>query len=255
MRNFLWNTTKMNTRVIVSREDIEPLDVAHAGCSSRSRRRPRSRARAGSAQDPGHHQDLRAHRQCDTDRHGRRAPSAVGQAKTRAVRRYGKAGSCRRASRAAICRSAVERAQDEVEEPTSPQPARTDQPAKSEIAAAVAAPAKPRRSRRRARRTSEPSESNPKSPRRSIRSPPIFPEPILASFEQSLDAKPKKAAPTGPCHGLHQQKDKRLYVRQALHPAVQRAGDDQGRQAARSAPMSSPPRARTETARRCAGPR
>ena len=28
--NFLWNTTKMNTRVIVSRDDVEPQDIVHA---------------------------------------------------------------------------------------------------------------------------------------------------------------------------------------------------------------------------------
>ena len=28
--NFLWNTTKMNTRVIVARDDVEPRDIVHA---------------------------------------------------------------------------------------------------------------------------------------------------------------------------------------------------------------------------------
>jgi hypothetical protein len=52
----------------------------------------------------------------------------------------------------------------------------------------------------------------------SVLRPDVIPEPILASFVQTLDAKQKKAAPKGTVSVFISKKEKRLYVRQHFIP-------------------------------------
>ncbi len=70
--NHLWKTLKMNTRVIVSREDVEPVDVTHPLLFQPKPAATTRRDGAGTAQDVRHHDaGTRDDGQRDARRHRR----------------------------------------------------------------------------------------------------------------------------------------------------------------------------------------
>jgi hypothetical protein len=172
--NHLWKTIRMNTRVIVSREDVEPFDVMHPLLFQ-----PKPAAATVETVP-----DLR--KTLDTT-----APEHVRMASAMLVSTDGADDG----AEGAYSKPAMR----DLTKSVDPLSVRDD--AKSGIA------------------DREPVKDNAPDATASIqpRSADI-PEPILASFAQSLEAKQKKAPPKGTISVFISKKDKTLYVRQHFIP-------------------------------------
>jgi hypothetical protein len=196
--NFLWRTIKMNTRVIVSRDDVAPFEVAHALLF----------------------QPKPAEATVET------APELRKTLDTTTPVRVHTAGMS-----AVLTDASGARADGEDAKPAESPELATSAPAfrdltssvdplsredKTEVAAPVQPnmPAAPQlASEEPAREETKPDATASIYPQRAD-----IPEPILASFAQSLEAKQKKPAPKGAITVFISKKDKRLYVRQHFIP-------------------------------------
>jgi lipoprotein-anchoring transpeptidase ErfK/SrfK len=207
--NYLWGAIKMNTRVIVSRDDIAPFDVAHAmlfqpkPAAATVQSVPELRKTLDTTQIRVRTANVSV---IATDGAAERVDGEDARSAETAKPDLATSKPVRDLS------SSVERAQDEVKTDVAA-PAQTDQPAKSEIAAPLqpGMPTKPELAGQ------EPAKE-PESTASIYPQPANIPEPILASFAQSLEAKQKKAAPSGTVTVFISKKDKRLYVRQHFIP-------------------------------------
>jgi lipoprotein-anchoring transpeptidase ErfK/SrfK len=183
--NYLWRTIKMNTRVIVSREDVAPVEITHALLFQ-----PKPAATAGQTVP-----ELRKTLDTTTPERVRTASAFVITTDGAGERVDG--GDARPAMRDLT--SSVEQSSAKDESRTDiATPAPADTPAKPELAGQEPA-------RDDATASIYPQPAN-------------IPEPILASFAQSLEAKQKKAPPSGAITVFISKKEKRLYVRQHFIP-------------------------------------
>ncbi len=225
--NFLWNTTKMNTRVIVSRDDVEPRDIVHAKLFQ-------PKAVPTTVESPV--QDLR--KTFDTTHQGFVRTAGMQMVITDAALAAEENGANKplltqpeaeddaAKNNADNAQPTLQSAQPADDKPAvepvrqdtaAPQPAPLAEPAKPEVAApqpAPAAPAKPELA------GSEPAKPEPAADitATAIPQPVDIPDSILSSFERSLAAKAKRVGPTGPVSVFISRKDKKLYVRQAFIP-------------------------------------
>jgi lipoprotein-anchoring transpeptidase ErfK/SrfK len=234
--SFLWNTTKMNTRVVVARDDVEPQDIVHTKLFQ-----PKAVPTTVESPMP----DLR--KTFDTTHPGFVRTAGMQMVITDAALAAEENGESKplvtepeAAENAArinaddaqpILQSADEKpavvevkpaesqapasepAQQEIAAPQSaPQPE-----IKQEVAAPQPAPAAPEKP---GLAGSEPAKLEAKDDitATALPQPADIPDAILASFERSLAAKAKRVGPTGPVSVFISRKDKRLYVRQAFIP-------------------------------------
>lgn len=219
--SYLWRTIKMNTRVIVSREDVEPFEVTHA-------RLFQPKPAAATVQSVP---ELRKTFDTTTPARVRTAGVSAIFTDASAARADGEdakpaetAAPEPAASKPAMrdLTSSVERlnARDGVNTELAA-PSQADQPEKSEIAAPLPLmPTKPELAGQEPAKAGEDASQAEKAdttasiyPR-----PADIPEPILSSFAQSLEAKQKKAPPSGAISVFVSKKEKRLYVRQHFIP-------------------------------------
>jgi hypothetical protein len=181
--SYLWRTIKLNTRVIVSREDVAPFEVAHK-LLFQPKPVP---ATADSVPE------LR--KTLDTTTEGRvRTADAMTIATDGADAKSAEAAIEVSATKPAMrdLTTSIEQASaQDAPAPSGPELA-GEKPATDDIKADATASIYPR--------------------------PADIPAPILASFVQSLDNKQKMAAPKGPISVFISKKDKRLYVRQHFIP-------------------------------------
>jgi lipoprotein-anchoring transpeptidase ErfK/SrfK len=233
--DFLWNTTKMNTRVIVARDDVEPRDIVHAKLFQ-----PKSVPTTVESPMP----DLR--KTFDTTHPGFVRTAGMQMVITDAAlaaEENGEAQSLvapdadenaariKADSAQPILQSADEKPTIVEVKPAEPQ-APASAPAKQEIAAPQSAPL-PEVTQEVA--TPQPAPAAPAKPELASSAPTKpeaqdditatvlpqqadIPDAVLASFERSLAAKAKRVGPTGPVSVFISRKDKRLYVRQAFIP-------------------------------------
>lgn len=178
--DYLWRTIRMNTRVIVSRDDVEPVDVTHPLLFQ-----PKPAVASVNTLP-----DLR--KTLDTT-----TPDRVRVASAELIATDG-AGE---AVEGADARPAMRDLTPSVEQVGT----RVD--AEAELEAKIDAEVKDSNSER----TSDATASI--YPR-----PADIPAPILASFTESLEAKQKKAPPKGAITVFISKKDKKLYVRQHFIP-------------------------------------
>jgi lipoprotein-anchoring transpeptidase ErfK/SrfK len=239
--SFLWNTTKMNTRVIVARDDVEPQDIVHAKLFQ-----PKPVPTTVESPMPGlrktfdttHPAFVRTAgmQMVITDANVETGENAEDKPLTTVVAPSDEAA--RESVAEPVLQSApvVESATPEVADvkPAQPQ-APAAEPAKQEVAAPQSEPAKIEPARPELA-GSEPGKAEPKIETeieskieaKSESQPEItasafpqradIPEAILASFEKSLVAKEKRTSPKGPISVFISRKDKRLYVRQTFIP-------------------------------------
>lgn len=211
--NYLWNTTKMNTRVIVSREDIAPFDIAHPLLFQ-------PKPAAATVQSVP---ELRKTFDTTTPERVRTASASVIATDGAGDRVDGEDAKPDPSSQPAMrdLSSSVERARDaaKADIAISAQPANPE-PAKSEVAAPLQAdmPAKPELAGQEPARAEAPDNATRDLTGSIYPQPADIPAPILASFAQSLEAKQKKAAPSGNVTVFISKKEKRLYVRQHFIP-------------------------------------
>jgi lipoprotein-anchoring transpeptidase ErfK/SrfK len=218
--NYLWNTIKMNTRVIVSREDIAPFDVAHALLFQ-------PKPAAATVQSVP---ELR--KTLDTTQVRVRIANVSTVATDGASERVeGEDPKSAEASKPEVSSSSpamrdltpsVERARSETRTEMA-EPAQTDDPARSEVAAPLqpAMPSGPELAGQDPAKepvAAEIKEAQPETTATVYPQHADIPAPILASFAQSLEAKQRKAAPSGNVTVFISRKDKRLYVRQHFIP-------------------------------------
>ena len=176
--DYLWRTIRMNTRVIVTREDVEPFDVTH----------------------PLLFQPKPAVTTVQTLRDLRKTLDTTMPERVRT------------ASAALIATDGA----GDATEGTDAKPAMRDLTSSVEQAGThVEAEATPEN---RNEAEIQDSERNSDATASIYPQPANIPAPILASFAQSLDAKQKKAPPKGNVTVFISKKDKRLYVRQHFIP-------------------------------------
>ncbi|MGE3991208.1 L,D-transpeptidase [Pseudorhodoplanes sp.] len=199
--NFLWRTIKMNTRVIVSREDVEPFDVAHDLLFQ-----PKS-APATVETIP----ELRKTFDTTTPARLLRADMPVIFTDASGARADGGSESGQPAEPAAAAEA----------------PAKPDQPTMRDLSASVEAARSGVPAPTLAGDAAKPQLAAPAPSDEPVKpdvtasiypQPAEIPEPILASFAQSLEAKQKKAPPKGAITVFISKKDKKLYVRQHFIP-------------------------------------
>jgi hypothetical protein len=248
--SFLWNTTKMNTRVIVAREDVEPRDIVHAKLFQP---KPVPTTVESPLQDlrktfDTTHQFVRTAGMQMVITDAIVAEMEKGEGKPLAEQPEAEQNAAKASPDNAqpTLQSAEEKpevspqakpeqAKPEIVEvkPAEPQ-APADEPAKQAIAApqqepakqevaapqpAPAAPAQPELAGAKPEPKAEPNtEPKPDVTATVFPQPADIPDAILASFEKSLAAKAKRVGPTGPVSVFISRKDKRLYVRQAFIP-------------------------------------
>ncbi len=236
--NFLWNTTKMNTRVIVARDDVEPQDIVHAKLFQ-----PKAVPTTVESPMP----DLR--KTFDTTHPGFVRTAGMQMVITDAAsgrrreRREQVARHRRRQADENAARIKADNAQPMLQsadekpaivevKPAEPQ-APASEPAKQEIAApairtaargeagsrgsatGAAEPAKPELA---GSEPAKPESERTTSPRPCFRSRPISPTRFLRASSGRSPRKPSASGPTGPVSVFISRKDKRLYVRQAFIP-------------------------------------
>jgi hypothetical protein len=176
--DYLWRTIRMNTRVIVSREDVEPVDVAHPLLFQ-----PKPPVAAVETLP-----DLR--KTLDTTMPERVRTASAALIATDGAGEAAEGTDAKPAMRDLT--SSVEQAGTHVEAEANPE---------AKTAAEV-----------------QDSERNSDTTASIYPQPANIPGPILASFAQSLDAKQKKAPPKGAITVFISKKDKTLYVRQHFIP-------------------------------------
>jgi hypothetical protein len=227
--NFLWNTTKMNTRVIVAREDVEPHDIVHAKLFQ-------PKTVPTTVESPL--QDLRktfdtthqfvrtaGMQMVITDASVEEAEKGEGKALVTQPEAEENTARIKADDAQPTLQSAEEKpeakpeAKPEIVEvkPAEPQ-APANEPAKQEIAVPQQAPAAPAQPELAGAKPEPKAEPQPDVTATVFPQPADIPEAILASFERSLAAKAKRVGPTGPVSVFISRKDKRLYVRQAFIP-------------------------------------
>lgn len=209
--SYLWNTIKMNTRVLVSRDDIAPFDVAHPllfqpkPAAATVQSVPELRKTLDTTQIRVRTANVSV---IATDGAGERVDGEDARATETRKPAVANSKPVRDLS------SSVERAQHEV---------------KTDVAAPAQAPLQPGMPTKPELAGQEPGKEAPAQAEASddakadstasiYPQPADIPEPILASFVQSLEAKRKKAAPSGNVTVFISKKDKRLYVRQHFIP-------------------------------------
>jgi lipoprotein-anchoring transpeptidase ErfK/SrfK len=185
--DYLWRTIRMNTRVIVSREDVAPVEIAHALLFQ-----PKPDAATVETVP-----ELRKTFETTSQR-VRTASASVIATDGAGERADGETASpAMRDLTESIEKSSGPDAKPELaaspnaEAPATPEPAAA-QPATDDVKAEATASIYPQ--------------------------PADIPAPILASFAQSLEAKQKKAPPSGNISVFISKKEKRLYVRQHFIP-------------------------------------
>lgn len=212
--NYLWNTIKMNTRVIVSRDDIAPFDVAHAllfqpkPAATTVQSVPELRKTLDTSQIRVRTANVSV---IATDGAAERVDGEDARTAETAKPDLAASKPVRDLS------SSVERAQDD---------AKTDVAAPAQAPLQPGMPAKPELAGQEPGQEPAPEassvavrdDSTPESTASIYPQPANIPEPILVSFAQSLEAKQKKAAPSGTVTVFISKKDKRLYVRQHFIP-------------------------------------
>lgn len=198
--SFLWRTTRLGTRVVVAREDTEPQEIVHAALfqprpapSTVETLPPLRKTLDTTAPAP-----LRTAGMQLVITDAAEEPVPAGDA--------GAASAARNAPAASAAQKPDDRAAgDSTQNPTAPALARKDEPqAQDSVVAgppAAAVPAGP-----------ELAAAQPQPQSADI------PDAILTSFVQSLQAKQKKAPPSGPVSVFVSRKDGRLYVRQSFIP-------------------------------------
>jgi hypothetical protein len=233
--NFLWNTTKMNTRVVVARDDTELRDIVHPKLFQ-------PKAVPTTVESPM--QDLR--KTLDTTHQGFVRTAGMQMVITDAALNAEENGESKplvnepaadenaAKIKADNAQPTLQSADDKPalvdvkpsepqapanepvkQEVTAPQPASQPEAKQEAIAPQPAPmPAKPELA------GSEPAKPEAKDDITAtvIPQPADIPDAILASFEKSLAAKAKRVGPTGPVSVFISRKDKRLYVRQAFIP-------------------------------------
>ncbi|MET0278984.1 MAG: L,D-transpeptidase family protein [Pseudorhodoplanes sp.] len=235
--NFLWNTTKMNTRVIVAREDVEPRDIVHAKLFQpkmvpttvespmQEMRKTFDTTHQGFVRTAGMQMVITDAALAEEERGEGKPLVTQPEAEENAAR-------IQAPDAQPTLQSAEEKPTIVEVKPAEPQ-APASEPAKQEVAApqpapqpevkqeiaapqpAPAVPAKPELA------GSGPIKPEPKADDITatvIPQPIDIPDSILSSFEKSLAAKAKRVGPTGPISVFISRKDKRLYVRQAFIP-------------------------------------
>lgn len=204
--DYLWRTIKMNTRVIVSREDVAPADITHALLFQ-----PKP-ASATVHNVP----ELRKTFDTTTAERVRTANASIIATDGAGERADGE--DAKPAMRDLTSSIEQSNAKDDSKIDVAA-PAQTDEPSNAapatpELAAPAPSdpPAKPELAGQ------EPADEKADATASIYPQPANIPEPILASFTQSLDAKQKKAAPSGAITVFISKKEKRLYVRQHFIP-------------------------------------
>ena len=227
--NFLWNTTKMNTRVIVAREDVEPHDIVHAKLFQ-------PKTVPTTVESPL--QDLRktfdtthqfvrtaGMQMVITDASVEEAEKGEGRPLVTQPEAEENTARIKADDAQPTLQSAEEKPEAKPEtkpeivevKPVEPQ-APANEPAKQEIAEPQQAPAAPAQPELAGAKPEPKAEPQPDVTATVFPQPADIPEAILASFERSLAAKAKRVGPTGPVSVFISRKDKRLYVRQAFIP-------------------------------------
>jgi hypothetical protein len=190
--DYLWRTIKMNTRVIVSREDVAPSDITHALLFQ-------PKPAAATVQTVP---ELR--KTLDTTSERVRTASASVIASDGTAERVD--GEDAKPAMRDLTSSVEQSNAIDEDKPELAAPAQIEPPAKPELA------------------SQEPAKQTVKDDEKADATASIYPQradipdPILASFVQSLDAKQKKAAPSGNITVFISKKEKRLYVRQHFIP-------------------------------------
>ena len=207
--NYLWNTIKMNTRVIVSRDDVEPVEITHALLFQ-------PKPVGATVQTTP---DLR--KTFDTT-----TPVLV---RTASMLPMATDGSNEAAKENAEATPQAEKSQPAMRDlSSSVERARSDaiaKPATAESSAQpqLAAPAQPEAPGKFGLAGQE-LQGQPKDTTNPDSTASIYPiatdipNSIIASLAQSLDARQKKAAPSGNITVFISKKEKRLYVRQHFIP-------------------------------------
>jgi hypothetical protein len=186
--DYLWRTIRMNTRVIVSREDVEPVDVTHPLLFQ-----PKPAVATVNTLP-----DLR--KTLDTT-----TPERVRMASAAMISTDG-AGD---ATEGADAKPAMRDLTPSVEQAGTRVEAEADPEIKTETTTDTKTEAEVR---------DITSERNADATASIYPRPANIPGPILASFVESLDAKQKKSPPKGTISVFISKKDKRLYVRQHFIP-------------------------------------
>jgi hypothetical protein len=197
--NYLWRTIKMNTRVIVSREDIAPADITHAllfqpkPAATAVQTVPELR-KTFDTTTPGRVRTAST-LLIATDGAGERVDGQDNGPAMRDLTSSVEQSSAKAGLKADVA-APVQADQQSKDDPAKDDPAKSgvagQEPAKDDIRGEATASIYPR--------------------------PANIPEPILASFAQSLEAKQKKAEPKGPISVFISKKERRLYVRQHFIP-------------------------------------
>ena len=198
--HYLWRTIRMNTRVIVSREDVAPVDITHAMLFQ-----PKAAPTVESVPE------LRKTFDTTTP------PVRTALAETFATDGAGdrpEGDAAKPAMRDLT--SSVEQINSsdapkaDIAAPVQAEQRVQSEPAKSQLAEPLQQPSLP----------SGPELAGDKSDTTAsvYPQPADIPEPILASFAQSLEAKQKRTVPSGAITVFISKKEKRLYVRQHFIP-------------------------------------
>lgn len=217
--SYLWRNIKMNTRVIVSRDDVAPFDVAHAvlfqpkPAAATVQSVPELRKTIDTTTPvPVRTAAMSA---IVTDGSGERAD---GEDAKPAETAKPELASSKPAMR--DLSSSVERLTAEETKPEIASPVQTDEPAAPAIAAPLqpAMPAQPELAGQQPAQAEIKDEAKLETTASIYPQPADIPEPILASLANSLEAKQKKAPPSGAVTVFISKKEKRLYVRQHFIP-------------------------------------
>jgi hypothetical protein len=186
--DYLWRTIRMNTRVIVSREDVAPVDIAHPLLFQ-------PRPAAATVQTVP---ELR--KTFDT------TPQRVRTALAETIATDGAGDRIDGEDGKPAMRDLT----DSVEKTNAHDDAAPD--------IAVSVQADPAAAPERAAEKPAADDAKADATASIYPQPANIPAPILASFAQSLEAKQKKAPPSGAISVFISKKDKRLYVRQHFIP-------------------------------------
>jgi len=182
LANFLWRTTRLGARVVISPSDIEPYDVNHASLFQ-----PQSATPATVETSPSL----------------RRTLDTTTTPLTRTAEMTPGAAGAQVKSDAAPAAAAAETNGQAVAEPAATEAA-AEKPASDVSAFATSENAKPADAADQATGAASVAAD--------------IPDTILDGFVRSLDAKEKKPAPRGPISVFISRKDKQLYVRQNFVP-------------------------------------
>jgi lipoprotein-anchoring transpeptidase ErfK/SrfK len=218
--DYLWRTIKMNTREIVSREDVAPVDIAHpllfqpkpSSATVEAAPELRKTLDTTSAQRVR----IALADTIATDGHGERMDGEDAKPAMRDLTEsVEKSNASGRTETGIATPAAVDNQPDAASENRpAPDAVKLDTAAPAQADTSGDAVAKPELA------VDQPTKDDVSADATAsiYPQPASIPAPILASFAQSLDAKQKKAAPSGNVTVFISKKDKRLYVRQHFIP-------------------------------------